>query len=813
MFNYIKKFVNGGSIDVDALRKDVKSDPRFYDKKSGVFTRSGKERLAAIEEINTVQEQGYKYKIYDDNTFDIVDKSEKVVDPIEGRGVEVGRKVGPFYGMINKERRSKKEVSTILGGLPKTKVEEVKKDEIKSDKKDEVNSDKKDEVNSDNKLKIDPTKRDQNLTANNTITSTNTTTVDKTIPASSTTNATADKTSESKDKKVETEVTKAGEKVKAREENIKNKTNKDNANPAEVVLPSDNTQQTSNTATENKTEKDNKVKESKKEEISEPYTFTQYEKTFVDEYGLENVLNDVDDRSENEKDRELERYKVIKSIIDFEPSSDFNMNLQNQNKKMQKENLARFKDNEVKKTAKKLLQLQKIFKEYEENMPDFSNDFKEKIIPALRDKQRNLENKRDQYNKLDFKFLKQDLEDFINSKTIKIPTKKHGGLVISGYRLGGPFVYKHQFADGDEVYPSLRESSLKPNKYGVYKIDNFYQNEEGIETDEFGNTLSDLIENPADKKTEKNTGNKRTLADEEKEKKEKEAAFIKQRKEANAAKRKELATSLGNALNNSPIQLFDLLQAGLIYKNWKNPVTKVEAAQDIYRPLGVRNVMAARDIDASMLQAAEKNKVRSGYRGSDWQADMIGKQLANVENAKLRQEVIMQRAKYRGEEALREFNDTQARQQDQNTNIANETAVINLNNREKQRADLLNAQELQRRDSELLSNIGLLGQQMQTRLNNTRETNKQFEAGIQAKNIEALTSSLYNEYELATKNLENIKYRLQSKTALTEEDKKDLQDAYNAKTEAQKAYANHKATLEEQIRTAKTKADRTGYFS
>ena len=118
MFNLIVKFDNGGVIDVDSLRTDVKNDPRYFDKKKGVFTKSGKERLAAIEEINSVQEKGLKYSINDkEATFKIVDKSGNTVNPNEGRGVEIGKSISPFYGLINKEKRSKKEVSSILSNV------------------------------------------------------------------------------------------------------------------------------------------------------------------------------------------------------------------------------------------------------------------------------------------------------------------------------------------------------------------------------------------------------------------------------------------------------------------------------------------------------------------------------------------------------------------------------------------------------------------------------------------------------------------------------------------------------------------------
>lgn len=113
---YVKSFQGGGIIDTSKLLEDVKKDPRFF--KNNAYTRSGKERLAAIQEIADNQKAGITYKFDDSGSrFDLVDKSGKKVESQYGQGVGTSEKVHPLYGVFNKEKRSKKEVSTVLSSV------------------------------------------------------------------------------------------------------------------------------------------------------------------------------------------------------------------------------------------------------------------------------------------------------------------------------------------------------------------------------------------------------------------------------------------------------------------------------------------------------------------------------------------------------------------------------------------------------------------------------------------------------------------------------------------------------------------------
>jgi hypothetical protein len=110
---YIAKYTKGGVIDTDAMSDDLRSDVKFY--KDGNFTAKGRTRLAAIEQISHNQERGYTYKVDKaSNTFKIVDKDGKKVDDSEGRGIGSDEKAGALYGLVNRDKKAKREISRVI---------------------------------------------------------------------------------------------------------------------------------------------------------------------------------------------------------------------------------------------------------------------------------------------------------------------------------------------------------------------------------------------------------------------------------------------------------------------------------------------------------------------------------------------------------------------------------------------------------------------------------------------------------------------------------------------------------------------------
>ncbi len=124
---HIQKFQNGGSIDTAAMTADLKKDVRFFRDKH--FTKSGKKRLAAIQEIQTNQDNGLSYDINDNGeTFSIKDAEGKKVDNTTGRGLDVGES----RLTLTRHKKNKKEVSKTLYNA--VKGDYFKKDEVIEDK-------------------------------------------------------------------------------------------------------------------------------------------------------------------------------------------------------------------------------------------------------------------------------------------------------------------------------------------------------------------------------------------------------------------------------------------------------------------------------------------------------------------------------------------------------------------------------------------------------------------------------------------------------------------------------------------------------
>lgn len=159
MPDYIKKYQAGGLIDTEKLRQSLEDDDRFYNK--GNFTSAGKKRLAAIQEIDKNQRAGITYQVdYESDTFKTVDSEGNHVSVTEGAGKNVDSN-SPFYGALSKEKRTRTEISKLIGDAMDNKlfvkpklepkyspssVEIVPSNEIVGDNEPEITAEKEEKL-------------------------------------------------------------------------------------------------------------------------------------------------------------------------------------------------------------------------------------------------------------------------------------------------------------------------------------------------------------------------------------------------------------------------------------------------------------------------------------------------------------------------------------------------------------------------------------------------------------------------------------------------------------------------------------------
>ena len=118
MYSFLRKYQSGGTLDVTAMRDDVSNNSEFF--RDGNYTRKGRSRLKAIQDIDDNQNKGLKYRIDDkDKSFKVVNSRGEPVSDTGGHGIGGGEKIRSSYGMFSRSKRGKKEVSTIMGDASK----------------------------------------------------------------------------------------------------------------------------------------------------------------------------------------------------------------------------------------------------------------------------------------------------------------------------------------------------------------------------------------------------------------------------------------------------------------------------------------------------------------------------------------------------------------------------------------------------------------------------------------------------------------------------------------------------------------------
>jgi len=643
MFNLIVKFDNGGVIDVESLRNDVKVDPRFYDKSKGVFTKSGKERLAAIEEIHSVQEQGLRYNVDDTkSTFKITDKNGVTVNPTEGRGVEVGKSISPFYGLINKEKRSKKEVSSILSNV------KFKKDETKiSDELAKREASKKEVA------KVTPVKSASEEVINE----------EKEVarPEKSTASKAAETTSTSSTPaaSIKTDIQKREEFKSSINNNVSDPNSilaeLDKFNPESAIDKQHHDMLKGMVSNYKIQNNNNLAPEDFNEMTSGAESLRKMKEALkTGKPALKNVealkkdiANQADIISKSTMSAEEKNAKIAALNVKLNKTlqvMDKNQNLESTNrqyKQLSKPLIDKYKammrssfGDAITKQKEEEAKLQT---EY------YSPAIKTTYAPQFQNSINKLEKMRDQYENMSEEEI---IDSIINSFGRKITTFQTGGSI--NYK---DTEFESMSQNGEN--PFLKDLSViisKGSKQG-YPLENVRQtvnykdteyvteeNPNNVVNTQTGFKGTDQIINPTKSKFYKQEGAGN-------DKKGIDGKALKERL-GNTFSSNQINTPVGN------VQYNDILQFILLYKAHKKPVATVKPLSTIYREHGSRNVQAARDIDASSIQAAKNviSSLNSEYKGSDPIMAILAKNAVQGKKVELTKDPITQRADYRRSE-------------------------------------------------------------------------------------------------------------------------------------------------------------------
>jgi hypothetical protein len=791
MLEYIKKFDEGGIINVEAMRKDIKNDPRFFDKKNGNFTRSGKERLAAIEEISSVQDKGLTYKINDNNTFDIVDKSGKAVNTVEGKGVETGKNISPFYGLLNKEKRSKKEVSTILG--EKTNSEQKLNVETTDNKNKEISKPDKPKTSllEDAKSVISKIKDNDS----------------KKEPEGN--KETANKTEPVSDKKVDKNS--FMEKFKGQLPNEDSKPTDKNylSTNVEVKDPVSELDNLINNALMEHTESKNPVLKRESEVL----------KAKLDHLKKLTNNNLVNKDSVIEEQNVVSNPKDDISIVNNITQGEMKSASPEELEKLASETVRDYKEYKKSLFNEKIKDLDAAMKSIESNVsftPEVKAKHKEKIISA-----------KSTLEKMKLDFINKDdasiKNDFMQKFGERVSIHKKGGSIIK-FQNGGYFNAKGYWVDENgkvdfsktnkDMDPfetmSANDSDLKDA--GKRLVNGVWMTDEEIGAMQ-DNQMSNLTNKLNTAAQESNgsmqiTNNKKSTPITQNPTDE-DIAAEKAAKAKRQAKRQENLRKLSGKTIDLTALVPTFLKWKIARDAIKNPVSIVPRLKSIYKEHGSKNVLAQRDIDASSIQAI-KNAIagiNTNYKGSDANLSVLTKKADQKEKMDKTFALIKERADYRrGDEDRADAQMEEKRLQgaDDQQNIAKN---INLNEEFKYKADIQNAENLAKRRSDqaaidiaaVTEGAGILA--------NKRVTDQQYKAGMSAEKIKADREVLQFDAKQKYDEYANLDYLKRTGQAVSDLELKNAKDAYISSMNAYKSYDS-----EGEITKAKTASDREGGF-
>ena len=144
MYPFTRKYQAGGALDTNAMRDDVAKNEELF--RDGNYTQKGRRRLAAIQKVEANQDKGLSYNIDDKTgTFEVLDVLGRKDVNSGGHGIGSSERSGLLYGTFNKDKRSKREISSLMSGASKyminktsTEVEDKVDDKVEDKVEDNV---------------------------------------------------------------------------------------------------------------------------------------------------------------------------------------------------------------------------------------------------------------------------------------------------------------------------------------------------------------------------------------------------------------------------------------------------------------------------------------------------------------------------------------------------------------------------------------------------------------------------------------------------------------------------------------------------
>lgn len=709
---YIKRFDVGGVIDTESMLSDVKQDPRFF--KDGSYTKSGRLRLAAIQEISDAQKAGNSYQFNEEGTeFKLVDKAGKLANTEPGHGVEVGKKAGIFYGLLNPEKKSKKEVSKVLADrkLVKGEVSDEKNDEavlknvanskiINSFYKEGYTS-KEDILKMSNGM-FTPEEVDMHLRAiQNKSAGSQPNTTPKVVTPENKVEPVVNKDKSSDTPATPTSVLNTPVIAPKKAESTVNKD----------TMPSEQSFNNQFSINESVLGREiNKHLEKTTPEMILSNLMNNNKLLNPDgTVDVDSVINTFDELSDVPNRQELEK-KLNNSTYNGEWSNNQKSIL---NKRLQdlqsiKIKLINHKGQSLNKDQLKELGatiFAPVPKAQSGMVFGTTNYKKDKSKTALA-KLKNGERSKDLENDLmdsdkseweSHKLARKEAEDNEDFNNVDALADKSANNSIEDFKKG-----RQKIGDDYDKYPvaqGLKKDVVVSNRDADWSkpisLDGQNYNEQVLKT------KAGLIKEQGGKD---NTNNSKQIGS------------------------KLLRTAAGIVQPNDIVQLI------LARKAYKNPVAKVPVNLLKYTPHGARNVLAPRDLDYAMTKKAQENinQVRSGYNGSDPVLDAIMKQSAQGIKAGMKADLLGKKGDYRRQEEDRAYAEMEQHRQQAADDLQRSTDVYNTNNDRIRKADLQAAQNEQMNKAGWYKNLSTISADMQNRFNNISTTKKQMDYEISA---------------------------------------------------------------------------------
>jgi len=713
MFDYIVKYASGGSlIDTSLMKSDLKSDSQFF--KDGDYTNKGRKRLAAIQQIEDNQKSGLSYKINDKTqTFTIVDKYGKNLVDSEGRGMATFEG-GPLYGVLNRKKSARKEISQAIATASKLKPKEV---------------------------------------ITNTI-------VDNT--------------------KVE-KLTKEKEELKSKIKDLISTTSSN----VDIALDSKNKEENSNTEAQIKSVTDLNNKKS----ITDPVNTTVSGSILNKDLSEAEVLKNKSDWYKLEKDL-LRNKKLVskptiesekKTVIDFDKIEDAKKVLRNRLVETEDKIREHLKQNKMSlKGDIKASPAYKVIEDQLKLLESASEDPKHKKVREYLQNQKSTILSKDVVNHIDATKLKKidsNIEYLDNLRNKKFnegaeSTKSEKSL-INRYIKGGQLIPKMQ--NGSLLSdPSILDELRKKNPKYIKE-----QLKLNFSDPRFGRTAnySDLNSITLQEKSDRDKINNGTydtrvmdsdlpIGNDPMILKDDKKGFLKKLfpdKFKQDIEREDKAPLLSRTGINTPvgdIQYNDIAQFLLARRAYKRKIADVAVPQEEYSFRGSRNVLAARDLDAATINAAENSiaSIDSGYSGSDPVMNMIANKMTSGQKEGLRRDVIMKRGEYRRGEEDRVATEMENKRMQQADDMTGFTAVKNKNKLMEYQGALEKARSETEKESQWTSNLSSLFTNIQSRWNKNQDIRLNMKSALDAEQRSKAYSTAANKYQTLSSRIQDLKY-------------------------------------------------------